>query len=158
MGYLLNYLVGICNAFGVGELRNAPHTLDGRVGAGDVVNLVHVGTVVVHLHRNHFNAHLAADREVSVISWGGTDKFDSSLTAPRLMTAGDTEEHCADYRVVHYVERGVAEYENVLCRDVEEVAEQLFRFRKSVEDTVVTAVKPAGAEAVSAIAYDAQHT
>ena len=153
----VNDFVGVGHAFRVRELRDAPDPLDRRVGAGDVVDFVHVGTVCVHLDRDHFDAERTAHREVTVVSGRGADELDSALTGPRFVTARNAEEHCTDEGVVHDVQRGVAEDKDLFCRDVKKIAEKLFRFRQTVEDPVVPAVETACAETVPAVADDGQH-
>ena len=119
--------------------------------------LLHVRSFGGHGDRDHLKAERAADGEMTVVSGRGAEELDASLTAPGLVASAYAEEHAADDGVEHQIQRGVARYDDALGLDAQQIGEELFGLRKSVQDAVVAAVQTALGEAVVGVGDNAQH-
>ena len=74
--------IGIGDALRIGILRNAPDPLDGRVGAYQLFDNVHVGAGMSHRHVHHFDSEIFRNGKVSVITWNRAQKFYFVQLAP----------------------------------------------------------------------------
>ena len=74
---------------------------------------------------------------MSVVAGNGTEPFEFALILPGLHILACAEVVAAGNAVVHYVQAGVAEHDNVFCGDTEHRREELLRLGNAVKSAVV---------------------
>ena len=132
-------LIGVCNASGIAVFGNAPYTLDRRIAVDVFLDEIHIRSLVGHGNIDHLDTELLGDREMPVISGYGAQELNLIKPAPRRGTA-NSEYHRSCDRIIHYIEAGVSENDNVLVRDLHHIAHKLSGLVYARKLAVISAV------------------
>ena len=152
-GHAREPLDGLLRVHGAGRvavLRHAPHALDLRIRGDQLLDRVHVGTVVAQRHGDHLDAELVADRKVPVVAGHGADESDARLLRPRPHAVARALEQRVHDCVVHQTEAGIAADDHAIGRHVVDRREQRAQLRQTLQLAVVAAVDRAGHVVASA--------
>ena len=119
---------------------HAPDTFYRGVFCHQGFHGVHVGAVIRHGDRYHFNAQMLANGKMPIISGAGTDKFQRGLPAPGDGIVAHPMQHGAQKGVVHQIEAAVAANDDFFRCHAHVIGKQFFGFRQPIQAAVISAI------------------
>ena len=81
---------------------------------------------------------------MAVVSGRWTQETDRALFPPWRIAARCTPDVCAHQSIVHHRKAAVAADDDILCRSIQNAAEQLFHLRQAADATVTPAIDTLG--------------
>ena len=133
-------LIRVRIACGITVFGHAPDSLDGLVLVDQFLYHVHVRAFRCQRDRDHLYAEIFRDREMSVISGNRAEKFHPVLFAPGSI-AHNAVSHCSCNCIVHDVQRGVSEDDDVVGIVLHHVAQKDLRLLYARNNAVIAAVR-----------------
>ena len=150
-------LVRIGITRGIAVFWHTPDALDGIVLVDQLLDHIHVRSFRAKRDRNHLDAKIFRDREMSVISGNGAKEFHSVLLAPGSISH-DSVRHGSRDCVVHDVEGRVSENDNVVRIVLHHIAQKHLGFLHACQYAVVTAVRSVFTRKVTLRREDIHHS
>ena len=132
-------LIRVAVSLRVGILGHTPDALDGFILCDQLFHHIHIRTRLAHRNRNHINAKILGDAEVSVISRHRAEEFHPIQLAPGRIAHDAVCVRSGD-RVIHDIQRGIAVYDDVGRIILHHLPHQLLGFLNAVEHAVIAAV------------------
>ena len=133
-------VVVVHRAGGVGEDRDTPDALDGRVGRHETLDLVHVRAGGAERNGDHLEAEPLGDAEVAVVAGHRAQPAQGRLVLPGAVRVGRAEQHGEHEQVVHDRQAGVVLGDHPVGLDAQELGEDRPQLGQSGAAAVVAHV------------------
>ena len=150
-------LVRVSDSLGIGILRHAPDTFDGRIGAYQLLHHIHIRAGGRHRHIDHLDPKIFGNRKVAVVARNGTEEFHLVQLAPGR-AAHNAMGHGSGHSVIHHVQAGVAIDNDLIRGDLGHSAQKLLRFLYAVQHAIIPAVHALGILQVRSAVQHVHHS
>ena len=115
-------LVAINASAWIRIFRHTPDSLYTLIRAHQRLDLIHIGTVLVHSYWYHLDTKLLADGKMAVVTRHGTQKPGRTGAAPYRIRTANAYVHCVQYGMVHQRKTAIASDEYLLRGHIEQIS------------------------------------